>query len=117
MLTMTNSSNSGLGVKKRAIKREIVIGPNAIKFVTLAIFAILALVYLTQSTEGANRSIRVRDISDKKAELELKEERFEVEKVRLRSLQQIDQNIQKPAMEPISKVEHVDGNNPALAVR
>lgn len=117
MLTITNSSDAHLGVKKKAIKREIVIGPTAIKFITLAIFAILGLVYLTQATEGANRSIKVRDINDKKAEIELKRERLEVEKVRLQSLQQIDQNVEKPSLEPISKVEHLEHDDYGLAKR
>lgn len=117
MLTITNSGEAALGVKKKAINREIVIGPTAIKFITLAIFAILAIVYLTQATEGANRSIKVRNINDSKAELELKRERLEVEKVRLQSLQQIDQNIEKPSMEPISRVEHLKHDNHGLARR
>ena len=117
MLTITNSSDASLGVKKKAIAREVVIGPTAIKFITLAIFAILGLVYLTQATEGANRSIKVQEASDKKAELELKQERLEVEKVRLQSLQQIDQNIEKPSMEPISQVQHLDRDSYGLAKR
>ena len=117
MLTITNSRDTNIGIKKSAVKREIVIGPTAIKFITLSIFAILALVYLTQATQGANRSIKVRDVSDKKAEIQLKQERLEVEKVRLQSLQQIDQSIQKPSMEPVSKVEHLNEDSGTLAKR
>ena len=124
-LTITNSHDASLGVRKKAIKREIVIGPTAIKFITLAIFAVLALVYLTQATEGANRSLKVREVNETKAELELKRERLEVEKVRLQSLQQIDQNIQKPVdqnapqatLEPISSVEHLQHDSYGLASR
>ena len=115
MLTITNSTNNSLGIKKRTVRREIVIGPTAIKFVTLTIFAILALVYLTQSTAGANRSIKIQDINSKKTEMELKKERLEVEKVRLESLQQIDQQIEKPTMEPISQVQHLDSSGLNLA--
>ncbi len=111
ILTFTNSKVAQMGVRKKTVKREIVIGPNAIKFITLTIFAILALVYLSQSTEGANRSVKVTNTLDKKAELELKKERLEVEKVRLESLNQIDQNIQQPTMEPVSSVDHLKENN------
>lgn len=108
ILTITNSNESTVGVKKRALKREIVIGPNAIKFISITIFAILALVYLTQSTAGANRSMKVRDINDKKAELEIQKEQLEVEKYRLQSLTEIEGNIEKPKMEPISQLEHIN---------
>lgn len=104
VLTMTNSNSVAAGVRKKTIGREIVIGPNAIKFVTIAIFAILALVYLAQSTAGANRSVKVRDLSDKKAQLQLEQERLEVEQTRLKSLKEIDSGVEKPALEPIKAV-------------
>jgi len=104
ILTMTNSNSSTPGVRKKTIGREITIGPNAIKFVTIAIFAILALVYLAQSTSGANRSVVVRDLSDKKAALQLEQERLEVEQTRLKSLKEIDSGVEKPALEPVGAV-------------
>lgn len=107
VLTVTNSNSSASGVRKKTIGRELVIGPNAIKFVAVAIFAILALVYLAQSTSGANRSIKVRDFQDKKAELKLEKERLEVEQTRLKSLKEIDNGVEKPTLEPISEVDHV----------
>lgn len=104
VLTMTNSNSVTAGVRKKTIGREIVIGPNAIKFVTIAIFAILALVYLAQSTAGANRSVKVRDLSDKKAQLQLEQERLEVEQTRLKSLKEIDSGVEKPALEPVGAI-------------
>jgi len=115
MLTITNSKESSLGVKKRGIKRDFAIGQNTIKYVVISIFTVLALAYLTQATEGANRSLKLQDINSKKTEMELKKERLQIEKVRLQSLQQIDQNIEKPVMEPVSKVNHLDKNNHDLA--
>ena len=104
VLTMTNSNSSATGARKKTIGREIVIGPNAIKFVSIAIFAILALVYLAQSTAGANRSVTVRDLSDKKAQLQLEQERLEVEQTRLKSLKEIDGGVEKPVLEPVATI-------------
>ena len=53
ILTITNSNDSDFGVKKKTIRQGIVIGPNAIKFVTITIFAILALLYFYSITTGA----------------------------------------------------------------
>lgn len=112
---VTNSNESDRGFKKRTIAREIVIGPRAIKFIAIAIVAILALVYLNQSTAGANRSIEVRELNSKEQELKLKKERLEVEKARLKSLNEINANIEKTQFEPMSKVDHLNDSGSALA--
>ena len=104
VLMVTNSNSVAIGVRKKTIGREIVIGPNAIKFVAIAIFAILALVYLAQSTSGANRSVKIRDLTDKKAQLQLEGERLEMEQTRLKSLKEIDSGVNKPILEPITGV-------------
>lgn len=108
ILTVTNSNSVREGARKKTINREIVIGPNAIRFVAIVIFVILSVVYLAQSTAGANRSIKVRNLENTKSELELEKERLEVEQTRLKSLKEIDGGVEKPTMEPVSSVDHVD---------
>lgn len=115
ILTITNSNQENDDYRKRTIKREIIIGPTAIKFVSIAIFAILALVYLSQSTAGANRSMQIRELNDKETDLNLQKERLEVEKYRLESLGTIESNIQKTPLEPISKVNYINSSNNNLA--
>lgn len=116
VLAITNSSHNTAGVRKKTIGREIVIGPNAIKFVAISIFAILAIVYLTQSTAGANRSIKVRNLDDKKTQLQMEKERLQVEQTRLKSLREVDGSIAKPdqgiVLEPGSTVQHIDSPAP-----
>jgi len=97
------------GVRKKTIRRDIVIGPNAIKFITIIIAAVLAVVYLGQSTAGAGRSIKIRDIENKKSDLMLERERLQTEQTRLKSLKEIDNNIEKPSLEPVSGVNHLGG--------
>ncbi|MFA4996132.1 MAG: hypothetical protein WC536_03270 [Patescibacteria group bacterium] len=111
VLTITNSSHNIAGVRKKTIGREIVIGPNAIKFVAISIFAILAIVYLTQSTSGANRSVKVQDLDDKKTQLQMQKERLEVEQTRLKSLKEIDSTVEneKNTLEPASNVDNISG--------
>jgi hypothetical protein len=117
ILTITGSRETSVGVKKRAIKKEIKIGSTAIKFISIAIFAILAIVYLTQSTAGANRSIEIRDLTSKSTDLELQKEQLEVEKARLNSLNQIDANIEKQPMTPVTSVDYLNEANRAVALR
>lgn len=115
VFTITNSNNFAEGVRKKTIKKEIVIGPTAIKFVAIAIFAILAVVYLAQSTSGANRSVKIRDLEGEKAQMQLEKEGLEVEQTRLRSLKGIDNGVEKPPLEPVSSVDHVGSNSLAIA--
>jgi hypothetical protein len=107
VLTVTNSNSNDLGVRKKTIGRQIVIGPNAIKFVAIAIFAILGMVYLAQSTAGANRSVKVSDYENQKNQLELQKEQLEVEQTRLQSLKSIDSSTAQNTMVPASGVEQL----------
>lgn len=107
VFTATNSNSAVSGARKKTIGREIVIGPTAIKFVTIFIIAILALVYLAQSTAGANRSMKVRDLSDRQSQLDLEKERLEVEQTRLKSLKEIESNMPQGSLEPTTTVEHL----------
>ena len=108
---VTSSNTTAIGVKKKTIGREIVIGPNAIKFIAIFIFAVLAIVYLSQSTAGANRSVKIRDLNSQKDQLELEKEQLESEQTRLRSLKEIDNGVEKQVMEPVSAVDHVNTGN------
>jgi len=107
VMAITNSNSSISGVRKKTIGREIIIGPTAIKFITVAIFAILAMVYLAQSTAGANRSVKVRDLEERSGQLKLEQERLEVEQTRLKSLKEIDSGTEKNIMEPVTSVQHL----------
>lgn len=108
ILNVTNSNHNISGMRKKTVSREIVIGPTAIKFIAISIFAVLAVVYLAQSTAGANRSIKIRDFEGKKGDLMLEKERLEVEQTRLKSLKEIESGIDKNNMEPIGNVEHLN---------
>lgn len=107
VLAVTNSNSQTSGTRKKTIKREIVIGPTAIKFIAISIFAILAMVYLAQSTAGANRSVKIRDLEDQSSQLQLEKERLQVEQTRLKSLQEIDKGTDKNTVEPVTSVDHL----------
>lgn len=104
---VTRGSRSVLGRKKRTITKSIVIGPSAIKFITLTVIAVLAIVYLSQSTAGASRGIEVGKIQAAKDGLTLQEESLSAEQNRLKSLSSIDSGTQKQVMEPVSGVNYV----------
>lgn len=104
---VTKGRTIELGRKKKTISRSVVIGPNAIKFVTLTIIAVLAVVYLSQSTAGAGRSVKLREIESTKGDLTLEKERLESEQTRLKALKEIDNGVEKQVMEQVGNVGHI----------
>lgn len=104
---VTRSRSTESGRKKRTISRSFLIGPNAIKFISMTIVAILAVVYLSQSTAGASQSVKIREIESSKDSLTLERERLEVEQTRLRALKEIDSHAQPQTMEPVTGVNHL----------
>jgi len=77
----------------------------------LTIVAVLAVVYLSQSTAGANQSIMIRDIQSTKDRLGLEEERLQAEQTRLQSLKSIDSGTPKDTMQPVSNVNYLSNSN------
>lgn len=103
---ITNRNTAKLGQRKKTVKREIVVGVNAIRFIALTIVAVLAVVYLSQSTAGASRSVKIRDFESQKNDLTLEKERLESEQTRLKSLREIDNNLDKTNLEQVTNIEH-----------
>ncbi|EKD56788.1 MAG: hypothetical protein ACD_58C00092G0002 [uncultured bacterium] len=85
-MLLTKTNNLDAGIRKRTISREIKIGPLSLQFITVIIFAALALLYLAQSTQSASKNYKVRELTDKKIELEQENERLQIESTRLKSL-------------------------------
>ncbi len=108
---VTRGNTIELGRKKKTISRSIAIGPNAVKFIALTIIAILAVVYLSQSTAGAGRSVKLRDLESAKDDLTLEKERLESEQTRLKALKEIDNGVEKQVMEQVTNVNHIENSS------
>lgn len=109
---VTNSGSADLGVKKRTVGRKISIGPKATRFVAVVIFAALGILYLTQSTQGADRSYKIRDLTAEKSGLSEQRDRLQIEASRLQSLNQIDQALNPPEVQTeANKLQPTTGVN------
>jgi len=111
---VTNSRTAQLGTKKRTIGRRLSIGPKAARFIAVVIFAALGLLYLTQSTQGADRSYKIRDLTAEKSQLLEQRDRLRIEESRLESLNEIDKTLNPPPspdnqnkMQPTSEVNYL----------
>lgn len=111
----TSSGNNHIGSKKRTVGRKLSIGPKASKFIAVIIFAALGIIYLTQSTQGAERSYKVRVLSSEKTQLLEQRDRLRIEESRLESLNEIDKTLNpdvdklpEQKLEPVTKVNYLN---------
>lgn len=76
-------------INQPAPARLFALGPAATKVALLIFFALLALLYLAQSTQGATRQYDVRTLEEERATLKQDREQLELESVRLQSLKAV----------------------------
>ncbi len=107
MYVMSYANNQELGVKKRTMPRQITLGPSALKFIAIVILASLGLIYLGSSTSRANLSVQVRDLDSQHQTLEQQVDRLNAEGARLKSLSNIDSQINNAQMQPAQNVVSV----------
>jgi len=77
------------GFRKRTVKKEIKIGPISLKFLTVALIAVGALLYLAQSSQSSSQKYQLMQLGNQKKEVEAKSKDLEIEAARLKSLNEI----------------------------
>lgn len=97
---LTNSNISTIGAKKRTVSRKFFIGPKASRFIAVIIFGALGMLYLTQSTQGADRSYKYRELTGQQSALEDQRDRLQIEASRLQSLNEIDKSVNPQPVAP-----------------
>ncbi len=98
------------GARKRTIKKELKLGPMSIKFVTIALMAIVGCFYLSQSAQASSQKYQIMQTASIKQELESKTKDLEVEAARLKSLTEIKKTVQNDNYEPIgTNIMYLDG--------
>jgi len=107
MYVVSYGKTQDSGVKKRTLPREITIGPTAIKFVAIVIFAALGVIYLTQSTRGANLSVELGNLDSQQQELQQKIERLNAEGARLKALDNVYNQTNNLQMEPATNINYL----------
>lgn len=93
LLTRNNLENKNL--RKRTISPQLSVGPLTLRFITIIIIAVLCILYLAQSTQGAMQNYKLREMEQTKIDLERENERLEVDALRLQALKNVDVNKDK----------------------
>lgn len=115
MYVTSYSSRQELGVKKRTLPRQITLGPTALKFIAVVIFAALGIIYLTQSTRGANLSVEVRTLDSQQEELNQKIDRLNAEGSRLKALDNVYTETSNMQMQPATSINYLPGSTQPVA--
>ncbi|TSC93051.1 MAG: Uncharacterized protein CEN89_291 [Candidatus Berkelbacteria bacterium Licking1014_7] len=97
-MLLTNSSSVKQGVRKRTIAKTIKIGPLSLKFITMIIFASIALFYLAQTTQSATKTYKIRELRLTKEELKEENRRLEIEAIRLKSLKEVLKGVEETGL-------------------
>jgi len=107
---VTNSTTASIGIKKRTVGQKFFIGPKASRLIAVVIFGALGLLYMTQSTQGADRSYKYRELTGQKTELQDQHDRLQIEASRLESLNEIDKSV-NPQPIPPAQMQSATGVN------
>ena len=106
------ANGNELGVKKRAVSRQITLGPTALKFIAIVIFASLGVIYLTQSTRGANLSVELRTLDSQQQELNQKIDCLNAEGARLKALDNVYNQTSEMQMQPSTQINYLPNSEP-----
>ena len=100
LITRTNTYQNGY--RKKTINSDFKIGPITLRFITLALLAIVALFYLAQSTQGSTFKYKIMQLEDQQSKVQTDVKQLEVESARLKSLSEIQNSAQNLNLEPIN---------------
>lgn len=114
-MLITNKNTTQFGLQKRTIGARLRLGSVSIRFVLIAILAVVTLFYLTQSTQSATKNYKIRELEDEQNKLQQEQERLEVEVIRLKSLNEIKNSTQNLNMEEVKQLNYLEDPNKPVA--
>lgn len=109
---LLKTKNSKENFRKRTINGQVSIGPLTLRFITIIIVALLCILYLAQSTQGAMQNYQLRELEQTKKDLQKENERLDIEATRLQALKNIDiekdKKTEEKEFETISDIEYLE---------
>jgi len=104
--TLTNSNKYNSYHRNRTVNEKKGIGPVSLKFITIAVLTLLSLLYLAQANRSATKGYNLKELEEKKSQIEAQNERLEVEAARQKSLREIENKTESLGMIPVDNVEY-----------
>ena len=101
VIEVTRYGGKRKGQRQRTMKAPIRLGVTTIGFVTVAIVSALALLYLMQANRTATYGFEIEKYDKSISELKKEKTRLELEAAKLRSTNQIKENLDKLNMQEV----------------
>ncbi|OIP23306.1 hypothetical protein COX95_04120 [bacterium CG_4_10_14_0_2_um_filter_33_32] len=107
LLTITRSEVTEFGIRKSAYMPQVKVGKRSLGFITIVLFLVLSLFYLTQANQIATKGYQIRELELKKAQALEKQESLKIEAARLRSIKEIQNSASSSQMVPASEINYI----------
>ncbi|PIU01396.1 hypothetical protein COT68_03435 [bacterium (Candidatus Torokbacteria) CG09_land_8_20_14_0_10_42_11] len=116
-LTLASSGEIQRGKRKKTLRRKVKIGPVALCFVTILLFCLVSLFYLTQGNQVATKGYEIKDLENKLNNLKEENRKLELEAAGLQSVRNVEEGAKKLNMVPIEKMSYVTTSGTAVALK
>jgi hypothetical protein len=100
-----NYAHAGNRQKQKSSRSMFRLGVASLRLVGFAILAVLALLYIAQSSQGATKRIEVQSLRSTADELVHEQDQLQLEALRLQSLDTISQSVTDLQLEPATNSE------------
>ncbi len=107
LLTLTRSDTVEFGVRKQAFNPQVKIGKRSLGFISIVLFLVLGLFYMTQANQIATKGYQIRELEERKSQDLANQERLKTEAARLRSIKEIQNNAGASQMVPATEINYV----------
>ncbi len=98
---------NGEGDKSSTIKKKLKLGPISLNFVTIIIVALITLFYLAQTQVGTTKKNQIRDLDQRREELDREIEALEVEVAQVNSIKSLKADVESLNMVPTETIDYL----------
>ncbi len=103
-------------VRQKDFRHKLRTGPIAVTFLIVVFICIAALLYLTQANKLATRGYTLNELKQKKAELQIENERLNVESARLQAIGNVESKVKNDQWEKVDQVNYLPKPNENVAM-
>jgi hypothetical protein len=104
--TLTNSKKFNSFERRRTISVKKGAGPVSLKFFTIAVLAILTLLYLSVVNRSATKGYNLKALDEEMTKIERQNQGLEVEAARQKSIKEIESKTKDLGMVPADSVNY-----------
>jgi len=109
MRVISITQTGSLGIKRRSVKPELKLGSISVRFLTVLIFAVLAIFYLVQSQLSTGKRQEIKRYQTEKENLMSVSEDLTLESNQLKSISALEASAQSMQMTEATNIIYAAG--------